>query len=224
MPIRQVHIFCHGDSSWLSLAYHFDQGRQLLDRARAINGLGGTEDYKALESLKQEDAVVTGFLSRVLNADDKARIKTNHATGASWQIWGCFSGYPSTSFDGDPDDADLDKYFKRFNFGQHSIDGIAVEIAKTFGITCTAAQGNGLEFWIGRGNGQIEPTTTTSPPIKPFWMWLTRGSDWKSFNNAGSLRSKANLFGRDRSTRALPTPRPPDWLTRGYYHAAPAEF
>jgi hypothetical protein len=87
-----------------------------------------------------------------------------------------------------------------------------------------APRPNGLEFWIGKSNGQIERATTSAAPSKPFWMWLTGGSKWNTFDSTGALLGQPNLFGRNRGVRDLPTPKPPKWLTDGYYVAAPAVF
>jgi hypothetical protein len=223
-PIRQVHVFCHGDADWLSLAYHYADGARLLERAQRINSANGSESQKGMETLTQEDALVAGYLNRALDPAVKAEIRGKHAPGASWQIWGCFAGYSPTRFTGNQQDPDLDQYFKRLNFGQTDLDGIAVEIAKSFGVACTAAQGNGLEFWLGKPDGKIVRSTFTTPPTKPFWLWLTSGSDWVTYDASGQLQPEACLFGRNRSPAALPSPRPPLWLTNGYWTAMPKDF
>jgi hypothetical protein len=193
-----------------------------MSRATAIEALVGDDNAKGLETLRQEDALATGFLSRVLDTPTISRIKSNHASGASWQIWGCFCGYPKTIFTGYPGDPKLDQYFKRLNFGLAGIDGIAVEIAKTFGVFVTAAQGTGLEFWHSSVSGQLLRNTYAEPPNKPFWMWLANGAQWKTFDPAGNMTTKPNLFGRDREPKDLPTPKPPKWMTDAYLTAAPA--
>lgn len=224
LPIRQVHVFCHGDSDWLSLAYHFDGGRRLDSQVKSINASGGTETEKALRTLERADALITGYLTRSAVPARLAKLRTNHAAGASWQIWGCYAGYPTTTFLGDRSSPERDRFFKRLNFGKASVDGIAVEISRSLGVLCTAAQGNGLEFWLGQSNGQVVLSTSSSPATQPFWLWPTSGSTWVTYDTSGAKRPLVNLFGRDRKPNEMPTPKPPKWLTDGYYIPASAAF
>lgn len=221
LPIRQVHIFCHGDADWLSLAYKFDHLNRIKNRARAIDAMAGSETAKGLEALKQDDAFIVGYLSRVMDGATKSKIKSNHSVGASWQIWGCFSGYQRTTFTGFDDDPLLDRYFKRFNFGLTDFDAIAVEIAKTFGVIVTAAVGKGLAFSHGTPSGQVIRNDKHVLPVKPFWMWLESNSHWNTYDAAGNAVPKANLFGKDREVSELPTGKPPKWLTEAFYSPSP---
>ncbi|MEM7374376.1 MAG: hypothetical protein AAF587_37625 [Bacteroidota bacterium] len=217
-PIKQVHIVAHGDSGWISLAYGFGRGNRINGRISRINALSVSENEKALQTLKDEDALVAGFLTRGLSASKKTKIKGNHASNAFWQIWGCFSGWATTKFNGDPDDAEWDKYFKRLNFGQARLDGIAVEIAKTFGVKCTAARGKGgLEFWHGTSGKQVLRNTRSTAAVLPFWVWLTRQSKWHTYDSGGTELPKAFVIGEEKDAAVLTKPKPPSWLTDIYY-------
>lgn len=219
-PIRQLHLCCHGDSTWLSLAYHAPADR-LLNRAKTINALAMTEDQRGIEALKQEDAIAAGYFSRAVSASEKATLRKKFGSNATWQIWGCFAGDHPTVYDGHPD-PDLDKYFKRLNFGATTIDSVSVEIAKELGIIVTAATGaGGLEFWVTDSSGKVIRSSTSTAAKQPFWLWRTSGSKFVSYDAKGALRAQANLFGRDRDPSLLPGPKPPQWLTDAYSVASP---
>lgn len=217
LKIKQVHIIAHGDSQWLSLAYHFDNGNRLINRATAIGAMAGTDTDKAIESLKQEDALSVGF-SRVLPATQKQKIKDNHSADACWQIWGCFAGYSTSNFTGGTGNAILDAYFLRLNFGLPSQDGISVEISKTFGVKCSGAQGaGGLEFWFGTASKDVKLSTTKAAAKLPFWLWLTNGSTWHTFNAAGIELPKPFVLNVERDASELTKPKPPKWFTNLYW-------
>lgn len=218
--IRQVHIACHGDSTMLSLAYKFEKRKRLKARAKKINNISGTSKALAIKAMKDEDALVSGFFTNAINKTKLQQIKDNHSEKAAWQIWGCYCGYATDSFSG-IGDAVIDPYLKRFNLGKLSLPGIAVEIAKTLGVTCTAAKGGaGMNFWHGEKGKKVLQNTTKTPAKKPFWLWNTKGSAWVTYDVAGKALPKPLIFQAARDKSALPTPKPPSWLTRAGILAA----
>jgi hypothetical protein len=134
-------------------------------------------------------------------------------SGASWQIWGCYAGYEEDTFEG-IGNADIDPYLKRFNLGNPPVPGVAVDIAKHIGVTCTAAiDGSGLEFWHGTSSKKVVRNDRKTPAKKPFWLWNTSGSKWVSYDSTGSRLPKPIIFEQARDAADLPTPKPPKWLT-----------
>jgi hypothetical protein len=218
--IRQVHIACHGDSTMLSLAYQFDQGKRIRTRAKKINNIAGASKVQAIKAMKDEDALVAGFFTHAVDQVTLQKIKINHLEKAAWQIWGCYCGYASDSFSG-IGDAVIDPYLKRFNMGQLSLPGIAVEIAKTLGVTCTAAKGGaGMNFWHGGKGKKVLQNTKTTPAKKPFWLWNTKGSSWVTYDASGKALAKPIIFQVARNKSALTPPTPPAWLTQAGILAA----
>lgn len=211
--IRQVHIACHGDSTMLSLAYKFDKGKRLKKRAKKFNAMQGTSTDRAIKAMQAEDALVAGFFSQGLDRTTLATIKANHSAGAAWQIWGCYCGYAMDSFSGFGD-AVIDPYLKRFNLGKLSLPGIAVEIATTLGVTCTAAKGGaGMNFWHGEPGKKVVQNSRSTKAQKPFWLWNTKGSSWVTYDAGGKTTAKPLIFQVARNKADLPTPKPPTWLT-----------
>ena len=213
--IIQVHICAHGDTTWLSMAYHF--GNRLQTRRDFLDDPAQsamTPTQKGNWALRNEDAVVAGYITRILTTAQKTKIKNNHVPNASWQIWGCFSGYPSSVFDSNG----TDSYFARFNFGSTFVEGVCVEIAKTFNVKCTGAQGRGgLEFWHGEGRRAVLNGTST-PARLPFWLWLTAPSSWHTFNTTGTETTLPEVLGVDRTAAELTKPAPPQWFVDMYFN------
>ncbi|GEM_PF-5525024 len=217
--IRQVHVCCHGDSAMLSLAYRFDGGKRLVARAKKFNAMAGTDNARALKAMAQEDAIIAGFFANALDKKRLAKIRKNHAAGASWQIWGCYAGSAATVFGGFGH-ADGDPYLKRFNLGKSSIDGVAVDIAKSLGVTVTGAAGKGgLEFWHGESGKSVVRNDTKTQARLPFWLWNVASSTWHTFDSAGAQLSKPTIFQTARDPKALKSGKPPKWLTDLYYTA-----
>lgn len=211
-PIRQVHIFSHAKSTRLSLAYRYDNNARLRKRAAEFNALPEESSHRAIKAMREEDALVTGYFARALEKERLAKVRSNHMEGSSWHIWGCHSGDSVTKFEG-VDDADIDPYLERFNFRLTAVPGIAVDIAKSLGVICTAASdGGGSEFWHSTLNGKVQRNDVATPPTLPFWLWPTRGSRWVSFDPAGALLPKPLLFGQPQNKRGHHKPRPPKWL------------
>ncbi|MBU1405603.1 MAG: peptidoglycan recognition protein family protein [Proteobacteria bacterium] len=218
--IRQVHIACHGDSTRLSLAYYFDQGKRLRELAKKIDKMAGNSNAKAIKAMQEEDALVAGFFTHAVDPATLQQIKNNHMETAAWQIWGCYCGYASDSFRG-IGDAVVDPYLLRFNMGQLKVPGIAVEIAKTLGVTCTAAQGGaGMNFWHGEQGKKVVENTRKTRAKKPFWLWNTKGSSWVTYDATGKALAKPLIFQVARDKAHLPTPNPPAWLTQAGIVAA----
>ncbi|PLX46937.1 MAG: hypothetical protein C0613_15370 [Desulfobulbaceae bacterium] len=211
--IRQVHIACHGDSTMLSLAYKFDHGKRLKKRAKKFNAMKGTAKDRAIKAMQAEDALVAGFFSQAMDPTTLTTIKGNHSAGAAWQIWGCYCGYATDKFSGFGD-AVIDPYLKRFNLGKLSLPGIAVEIATSLGVTCTAAKGGaGMNFWHGEPGKKVVQNSRTTKAKKPFWLWNTKGSSWVTYDAGGKTIAKPLIFQVARNKADLPTPKPPTWLT-----------
>lgn len=220
-PVGQVHIVGHGDVTGVSLGYHFDGWTRLGARVRKWDAAPGTDDEKAVGALRDEDALLSGLFSRGLDRATVAAIKAKLAPGVTWQIWGCWAGYPVTTFGDDPGilvHPALARYFKRFNFGAPQVDGVAVDIAKALGVICTAAiDGWGLSFWHGKPDKTIERNGTATPARKPFWLWNTPGSRFVSYDSTGSLLAKPLIFGVPRDPPELRGGAPPTWLTSLYW-------
>jgi hypothetical protein len=217
-PIRQVHIFTHGVAPGLFLAYAYGGGARLKERAVRYNQGPGTDEQRALAALLEEDALLTGLLTRALPSNRVDAIKARHAPGAVWQIWGCRSGVSNARFEGD-DDPDLDAYFKRFNFDAtiaNPLPGVARNIADALDVICTAAAGpdeQGLNFWVAPRPDEVRPASTQDPAQPPFWLWNTSGAKWVSYGAAGLPMNETVMLGRVRRPDALVPPKPPDWLT-----------
>lgn len=211
--IRQVYIVAHADSTRLALACRYDGNARLRKSAVKHNAVPRTDTKRAIEAMKDDDALIAGFFANALEELRLATIKSNHVNGASWQIWGCYAGYASDTFRG-IGDADIDPYLERFNFDLPTVPGIAVDIAKSLGVTCTAARdGLGLEFWRRMPTGKVVRNDTRTPANPPFWLWPTRGSRWVSFDPSGKPLPRPLIFEQPRKRPILPTARPPRWLT-----------
>lgn len=186
--VRQVHVLCHGGESGLYLAYHYDRGNRLDGRAKKINAMvGKTDQQKAIEQWKQEDAIMVGHFIHYLNKGALQSIRDKHAKDAYWHIWGCFSGeekaYPDTVGSGDPQ---RQPYFARFLYGGKSpVDGIAIQIARQLQVTCTAATGSGgAEYWVrdkGRNVRKARTQKPADPAVEPFWLWTRYNSRWVTY-------------------------------------------
>ena len=222
-PVEQVHIVSHADATGISLAYHFD-GR--LDQ-RVLKYLESTdpEDVKAVAALKEEDALLSGYFTRGLDEAGRDSLTAKLAPESSWQIWGCWSGFPATQFGHADLDAERRAYFDRFNFGQSSVPGIAMDIATSLGVYCTAARdGWGLSVWHGTTARQIVPNPELhdkTPAVEPFWLWNTKGSQFVTYTPGGSVREKPLILGSPREPIDIPAGRPPTWLTDSYWGEQP---
>jgi hypothetical protein len=217
-PIHQVHIFCHGDSTGLSLAYDFDKGRRLKKRAARFNAMRGkTDAQRAYMQWASEDALVAGYLRHYFDREELAVLRAKHTKSACWQIWGCFSGYETDELGGLADPA-LNMYFRRFGLGTTKVEGIAVEIAKHIGVVCTAARGGGgLEYWVrDQQTRRVRRTTTGDPALEPYWLWSTRGSEWVSYDANGKGMKDVIMFQWLWAKHLLTTGAPPQWFIDGY--------
>lgn len=232
-PIHQVHVFCHGDATRLSLAYKFDGGQRLGERVLRFNAMKDKSDEeRAYAQWEAEDAVMVGLLSRSLDPDRLARLRAMHAENASWQIWGCYAGYETTKL-GTSSDETMNAYSRRFTLGQPIVDGIAVDIAKSLNLVCTAAKGKGgLEFWVlDKQTHRVRKARMTppDPAAEPYWLWSTGQSEWVSYNAKGEHMNEVVLFQwawdpKDLKVMKLNeatgqmehTGEPPPWFVDGY--------
>jgi hypothetical protein len=216
-PIHQVHVVAHASAALLSLACRYNNNSRLRALAIACNEASFDDHNRAIHALQHEDNLVTGFFANALEKHRLEKIRSNHASNASWQIWGCYAGY-SKCFFTDIGDPDIDPYLKRFNLSRPVVPGIAADIAKSLGVICTAARdGLGLEFWHGTPAQQIIRNDTKTPANQPFWLWPTKGSCWVSYNSSGRRLYKPLIFGKPQRKRNLTTPQPPRWLTELFY-------
>lgn len=212
-PVRQVHIVAHANSTRLSLAYRYDSNTRLRALALKHKPIHASNTECAIEAMREDDALVAGFFAKALEEPRLAAIKSNHINGASWQIWGCYAGCASVTFRG-IGDANIDPYLESLNFDLPAVPGIAVDIAKTLGVTCTAARdGVGLEFWHRTPSGKVVRNGTRTPSNSPFWLWPAKRSRWVSFDPSGNLLPEPIIFEQPRKRPILPTARPPRWLT-----------
>lgn len=222
-PIRQVHIFCHAKATRLSLAYRYDDNARLRARAAEFNAAREGSTDCAIRAMTEEDALIAGYFAHALDDERRAMLRRSHMEGACWHIWGCHSGFTSDKFEGIGDDT-IDPYLERFNLGLPAVPSIALDIARSLGVVCTAARdGGGSEFWHGTASGKVQRNDTATPATLPFWLWPTRGSRWVSFNPAGDLLPRPVMFGRLQNKRNLHKPRPPKWLTELFWsqHRSP---
>ena len=220
-PIRQVHVACHGDSTRLSLSYHYDERFQ--HAVDTYNAMSGSDHARGLAALKAEDAIVAGFFKWGLEPGRLDRIAAAHAPGATWQIWGCFAGYPSDTL-GDPGfTAAQNAYVTRMGLGFTTVDGIAVEIAKQLKVTCTAAvdepglSDRGLLFWHGTAAHAVEMNDNRTAARLPFWLWNNSGSKWVTYGPDGVARPIRIVLGAPHSDGELATGKPPRWLTDAFW-------
>jgi hypothetical protein len=217
-PIHQVHIFCHGDSTRLSLAYDFDKGRRLKKRAARFNAMSEkTDAQRAYMQWAAEDAIASGYFRHYFDRKDLAALRAKHAKNANWQIWGCFAGYETDKL-GRTGDPAVDTYLRRFGLGRTEVEGIAIEIAKHLGVVCTATKdGAGLEFWIrDKRTRRVRRTGDDDPALEPYWLWSTRGSKWVSYDATGKLMNDVIMFQWIWAKRLLTTGPPPQWMIDGY--------
>ena len=217
-PIHQVHVFCHGDATSLSLALHFDKSQRLNKRAARFNAMRSkTDAQRAYMQWAAEDALVGGYFRHYFDRAELAALRAKHAKSACWQIWGCFAGYETDELGG-LNNPVLDPYFRRFGLGKTEVEGIAVEIAKHVGVVCTAAKGGGgLEYWVrDKRTRRVRRATTEDPAIEPFWLWSTRGSEWVSYDANGKAMKDVTMFQWIWAKHLLTTGAPPQWFIDGH--------
>jgi hypothetical protein len=222
--VTQVHVFTHGDAEAMWLAYNFDRGRRLAARAKKFSA----HPISPREAALAEDAWVAGLASAALSAPELQKLRRKFqrtGLGATWHVWGCYSGGQTASFGGLSDPV-LDAYLKNFNGlapAGAPLRGVARDLAHSFQVNCTAGIGNGLEFWHGpaatasHARRIVLPNTSTTKPTVPFWIWPARGSRWITFDANGNERARPILLGREREPATVIGPQPPSWLTDLYY-------
>lgn len=216
-PIRQVHIMAHGVATQVSLAYYYDHGERLAARVRKFNADKGPSKDLPYKQWAAEDALIVGYLKHRMDRKQLAKIKGNHTRDACWQIWGCFSGEPEATL-GTSDDIAQNVYYRRFALGQKTVPGIAVEIAKMIGVTCTAAVGRGLTFWCGTGKGNVRLISRKENPVKPFWLWLDNTSRWVSYGPDGKAMNETIMFQWTWNQKDISGKQLPQWLIDGYIY------
>jgi len=231
LPIREIHLCCHGDATRLSLAYKYDnaawvtRSADLMDRLakRTFNGAHIIDDIGlGKASIKSELAICAGLFSSVLSQWKRMRVRLNFASDAAWMIWGCYAGGASGTHGSGYDPGPVKRYFERMNLGASSVDGIAKEIARELRVKCTAATGRGgTEFWHLEKEKKklvVVKNDEKTPGNLPHWMWGVAKSHWVTYDSTGAEETAPYILGSSRSKADLETKdhQPPAWLTKLY--------
>ena len=237
--VSQVHILCHADGPWLSLAYKYNGYGRVKDRADMFNprfrsamGPDAKRDI-AIEAMNEEDALVSGlFDTGVLPQQTIDAIKNRMRMDAVWQIWGCNAGGEAAVFFGNTVHGNVNEYSRHLNIyatrvaqrpcvhqptGDLCFEGVAYHIARTLGVTCTAARGGrGTQFWYaGRGRRVIR-TDENTPARLPIWLWATSSADWVTWRKNQATNTVESVtppvvLGEPIADQR--DPKPPAWLT-----------
>lgn len=226
-PVRQVHIVAHGEETGISLAYFYGDLSRLRTRMEANSRLPGTAEQKAIAALRGDDALLAGLFGRALDRQRVKAIRAKHAVGAGWHLWSCFAGRDIAMFGSQWPPTfprQMTDYFRRMNFGRPWVPGIAVDIAKSLGVTCTAARGGegGLVYWHGKPDRSLElfdryDDRSWSNATKPFWMWNSRGNQLVSYGPDGHQLPRTVIFEQPRDSADIRWGRPPKWMTDLYW-------
>lgn len=272
--IQQVHVFSHGASSGLSLAYKFPNKTAKRLNAQAavywseVPLYAWSKEVIVDRALAREDGLVAGRLSRYgwehyVKTEGRAgtiakqveatakltAIRGLLAEGAYIQLWNCYSGSPDANYfiGGSGYHSITVEYRARLHAaikeqagaGPANQDkpGIAREMAKVFGVPCTAAkrikenEDAGTLFFHRDSKGAIQ----TEAKGAPSWMWTHPNAQWLTYGSNGDdltakgsgvlmlgkwrdvadVRSAALSGGADSKSWKVKTP-PPKWLTDAY--------
>ncbi|MEJ7599008.1 MAG: hypothetical protein WKG01_13960 [Kofleriaceae bacterium] len=231
LPIREVHLCCHGDATRLSLSLDYNHTAWVeliadkMDHLAQLTWSGQRIlDDKAIGelSIKSELALCAGLFSSVLSWWTRMRLQRKFRSDAAWMIWGCYAGGESATYGSGRNPPPVKRYFGRMNLGASSVDGIAKEIARELGVKCTAATGHGgTQFWHLEKREKklvlVKNDKHTHAKL-PHWMWGVAKSHWVTYDKAGNLEEDAYILGLWRSKADLLTEghEPPAWLTRLY--------
>ncbi len=222
--LGEVHVFCHGGSSLLSLAYEFDSGKRLKQRAQKFNRLEKTLGARAaaLQALDEEDGLWSGTLSMFPTDPKNYRKKALNILKPSMDkagyvhLWGCYAGASNAalSYDGDPV---LDAYFKRFRLRTEN-PGVGRDLAMALGVPVTAVQKRkgkeegGTLFYYRNSQGQIQALPTNRKVSGPYWMWPDANAKWVTYKPDGTLSPKIRLFSTEYDPKDVPSGKPPKFF------------
>jgi hypothetical protein len=225
--VGEVHVCTHGGASLLSLAYEFEDGARIQERAKKFNNLAKKIGNKkaALRALDEEDGLWTGTLSVFPDDADNWRLKATKLIQGNMDekgyvhIWGCYAGAATAGLSY-ADDPVLDAYFRRFRLRKPN-PGVAKDIAMALKVPVTAAQvlpnkaEGGLEFWHRKSNGVPERTGKRDKKA-PMWLWPDKNSKWVTYKPDGTLSDKIRLFSSEWEPKDVASGKLPDFLNQLY--------
>jgi len=240
--VKDIHICCHGGSAMLSLAYKFEGGKRIAERAKRFSNRvsPSSERRIALEALDEEDALFSGTLSLFdaqVPSNEVRRTRTLLlkdilAPTAYIHIWGCYSGEewadftmpPAAPRRGEPADENhrlVQAYLQRFELRKPS-PGVARDIAMALGVPVTAARlvkgqtSGGVNFWHRDAKGRVEEVSDDAAYKEPIFMWPMKRSEWVTYGPDGEARPNVRFFNRECSRDEVPGGKPPKWFTDLY--------
>lgn len=222
LKIRQIHYIGHGGGGGLSFGFKNKQAKaarkQLAKKFKEGLLSSRPDQVKRKIALLGEAGMMSGFFS-ILDKSTLDSIKGQLAPQALMHIWSCYAGAPTHKFDAN------DAYWNVFNAAGAS-DGIARHIAKSLGMSVTAARDrkgrHGMNFWHRNASGKFLAPHEVRPRRIPQWLWPAESTRWVTYNAAGTGDEKRiNFLGtKVDSTKVPPGKPPPDWLTREIPRAA----
>jgi hypothetical protein len=191
--IDQVHVIAQGDAHRLDLAYRYDDGRRLLERARRVARGATSPERRAEVALRDEDALVSGWLSNAASREQLAALRAHHRTGACWQLW--TAPEPLRTL---PDRHYLElAAYSRALSAAASPDGLAAEIARQLAVPCTTG---------------LEALRTPNRQREGEWTWGAPAG-WHTFWPNGARSSETVLLcGLPHPARAMAGERRPMWI------------
>ena len=215
LKIRQIHYCGHGFMGGLFMGY---QNKVAVDERTAMNdrfadpadpwgALADSEKRKI--ALARDAGLLSGYFTDGISSAKLATLKANLAPGAMMQIWGCFAGAPSHTFDPDP-------YWKLFNAAGSPVDGIAKHMAKSLGIECTAVTDpggiHGMNYWFRDAAGMFQDSKRKAR--MPHWLWpSSKKVEWVTYDSSGTAnKTSINFMGKATAPADLKPGRPPAWL------------
>jgi hypothetical protein len=138
-PVRQVHVLAHGDTRHLSLAHGFGGRTRLLERARRFNRMVTSDFDRAVASVRDEDAIVQGYLTFGLSSGERAALRARHLPDAQWQLWGIEQATDSNDSSHAAGDPELRHYMGRFAAVQGDGTSLGQEIAIALRVFATTS-------------------------------------------------------------------------------------
>lgn len=218
LKIRQIHYCGHGSMGGLYFGYRnriatTERGAlaaRFADPSDPLGALSGLDKRKV--ALDRDAGLMTGFFTDALAPAKLAVIKANLAPGALMQIWGCFAGAATHTFDTG------DAYWNLFNAAGAPVNGIARDIAVSLGIEATAVRDpsgvHGMNYWFRDAAGKFHDRTRKSR--MPHWLWpASKKVVWVTYDATGAANTTSiNFMGKATAPSSLPAGKPPSWLTK----------
>jgi len=211
LKIRQIHYCGHGFMGGLYMGY---QNGVAVGERTALAAQLDASSLTALEKRKialvKDAGLMSGFFTDGISAAKRATLKGNLAPGAMMQIWGCFAGAPQHTFDTG------DSYWNLFNAAGAPVDGIALHIARSLGIECTAVMDpggiHGMNYWYRDASGVFHDSKRKSR--MPHWLWPgSKKVVWVTYDASGTAnKTSINFMGKATPPKDLPAGKPPAWL------------